>query len=148
MVLRYSAVRTREAGVISGRDAIFLDKIKFPNLETLKLYGSFNAALCDGLDDKLEFVPYNLLFKSVVWLKLNELDFVGLDGIEPDETSSNWGESSFDMILNSSLIEKFQNHDHSAKITTDHKHYVLYTYDIVFGVIATDYCLTLGQPEP
>ena len=131
MLEKYTAVRTPSAGIISGRDAIYLDKMRFPNLVTVKFTGSLNTDLCDGLNVADDFLPYTLSFNSVVWFKLNELDFAGLDRIESSESETYWGESSFGIIENSKLVSTFQKHDHSSKISEHHKHYILYTCDIV-----------------
>ena len=148
MLEKHTAINTPNVGIITGRDAIHLDTLRFPNLTTLELHGGLNVALCSGLDYANGFVSYSLKFNSVVWLKYTELDFYGLDTGIVEDPNPVVRKSSFDVIENSELIMTFQNGDRSSKISNAHKHFVLSTYDIIFEIVAAKFNLTLGDIEP
>jgi hypothetical protein len=122
-----------DVGEISGRDAIFLDKVNVINESTFELTGEFNAALCSNLqnDDR----KYSLTFKGVHLFKMTELDFCEIEY-----------HSSFDLVENSDQVSKMVHADktnHIGKIDPSYKHYIFTTYDTVFEVVCKEFALKL-----
>jgi hypothetical protein len=123
-----------EVGEISGRDAIFLDKVNVINETTFELTGEFIGTLCSNLKAK-EDKNYKITFKNVYLFKMIELDF---DEIEYH--------SSFDLIENSKQLSKLIDRDkrmHIGKIDNSYKHYVFRTYDTVFEIIGKEFILII-----
>lgn len=141
----YIPVET-DAGTIAGRDAIILDSIRLPDERKLVLTGSLNSDLCDGLTQIDHSVNFKLSFGGVVWLKLTELDFADAESSENCDIP--YRESCFVISQNSELVVSFRDADHSSKITDNHKHYVLATYDTVFELIANEFKMKLEDSQP
>jgi hypothetical protein len=126
-------------GELSGRDCIFLDAIQFPNgSSVLVLEGEINGSLCD-LPWNGKYIPYVLTFRGVMALKIIELDSWKWNG----QTVS-----SFFEIEESSWIRELE-----GKVTIEHKHYLVVTYDDVFEVVCdqfefrADQALTRATPR-
>jgi hypothetical protein len=110
-------------GELHGRDCIFLDEIKFPDgPNVLVLEGEINGNLCETRTAR-EFIPHQLKFYGVMALKMLELDSWQWDG----QTTS-----SFFEIQESSWIQILE-----GKVTSNHKHYSVLTYDNVFEVVCS-----------
>ena len=125
------------AGIISGRDAIFLDELHFSyRTKTVEFTGELNSALCSNVDQDSKFVPYQLQFRDVLAFRMIDLDF------ESDESTC---QSSFDVLENSSYVQALLDADHSGKVKVDHRHFVLATYDDVFEIIATGFTFDLSE---
>ena len=127
-----------EVGVIFGRDAIFLDSVivgVYPN--SLELIGEFNSSLCSKYKDRDEFIKYNLKFSGVLAYMMTELDLRDF-----------LGKSSFDLVVNSEWINELNKWNSSKKLKSDHKHFMVFTYDDVFDVICQSYELTLLESRP
>jgi len=107
-------------GIIKGRDALFLDKIKIINENQLVLSGDINTY--GGTDEK-----YVIKFNYILYMNMIELDFAEGRG------------ANFGSIINSKLLKKFSILDSARKLTDAHKHYYFCTYDIVFEVVASGY---------
>lgn len=121
---RHIPIKT-SLGELSGRDCIFLDAIKFPNGPTvLVLEGEVNGSLCDSPWDG-KYIPYVLTFRGVLALKMIELDSWKWDGQII---------SSFFEIQESSWIQELE-----GKVTTEHKHYLVITYDDVFEIVCDQF---------
>jgi hypothetical protein len=58
------------------------------------------------------------------------------------------GESSFDLVVDSEWLKEFREKGDSRKIQSDHKHYIVFTYDDVFDVINQSFELTLLETRP
>lgn len=128
----YKPIETK-AGIISGRDAIFLDEIRvslYPN--TIELSGELNSTLCSKLKDENAFIKYQLIFEGVLAFSKIELDFKEREGA-----------SSFDEVENSEWLNSMRENDHSRKVQPDHKHYHLRTYDDVFDIVCGAFEMTL-----
>jgi hypothetical protein len=121
-----------EVGVLNGRDAIFLDSVEY-KFGTLRLEGHFNANLASAYQGREEDIPYILVFTGVMYYAAWELD------LYPNDRDI---ESSFDKVENSPLLKTLKN-DGSEKMTDQHQHFVLSTYDDVYEIVALDYCLTI-----
>lgn len=116
-------------GILKGRDCIYLDKVSFQNgLNTLVLKGEINGNLC-SLPRKGEFISYSAIFRGVIALKMIELD--------------SWdfkSQSSFDLIKNSSWIREL-----GGKVNTEHRHYLIQTYDEVFEIVCSEVEFQINQ---
>lgn len=133
--MKYQAIKTEAVGVISGRDAIYLDEFKqiFDSKYNCIFKGEFNSILTEITSGK-DFIPYTFSFSDVIYFQCCELDLY---------INEKKLDSSFDLVCNSSLIQELKNGSISSKISEDHKHYVLQTYDYVFDIIAKDYKLVI-----
>jgi hypothetical protein len=67
----YRPIETK-IGILSGRDAIYLDSFEYELQGLLRLSGEFNEKLASRPVDK--FVKYVLTFKNVLAFKVIELD--------------------------------------------------------------------------
>jgi hypothetical protein len=128
---RPKAIHT-EVGVLNGRDVIFLDSVEY-NLSTLRFEGEFTASLASAYQGKEEDISYILVFTGVMYYAAWELD------LYPNDRDI---ESSFDKVENSPLLKTLKNSG-SEKMTDQHQHFVLSTYDDVYEIVALDYCLTI-----
>lgn len=117
------------AGIIYGRDAIFLDDVHFDHeKKTIELRGELNSHLCSKYkDDKDSFIGYSLTFSGVLAFMMTELDF------------KDYGSSSFDRVVNSKWLDEMRRKDHSAKVKPNLEHYLVFTYDDVFDVACETY---------
>lgn len=122
-------------GSLHGRDAIHLDEIQFENgTNRPRLRGEFSAALCEDPPDG-DWIPFDLLFDGVLVSHVTELDTW--------ESKRDWyNKSSFDEIEHSAWLASM-----AGKITADHKHYIVSTYDYVVEVISKGFTLSLEQPR-
>lgn len=133
--MEYKAIKTREVGIINGRDAVFLDEFKqtFDNIHNCIFKGTVNSKLIEtkkGKDD----ISYILTFRNVIYYQCCEIDTY------INEVKMN---SSFDLVENSNLMKELKNGRKSSKIKEEHKHYVLQTYDYVYDIIAIGYELEI-----
>ena len=129
---KYISLAT-ELGTISGRDAIYLDGVEYDVRNTsLKLTGEINSSLCSISGSQHEFIPYCLTFSGVLWVDIVELDFHYRE----------YKASLFE-VLNSARLQEYLKRDHSSKLSSDHRHYVVRTYDDVIETIASKYLLAI-----
>ena len=121
------------AGVIYGRDAIYLDDVHFDcEKKTIELRGELNSTLCSKYkDDENSFIGYSLSFSGVLAFAMTELDF------------KDYGNSSFDRVINSKRLNEMRRKDHSAKVKPNLEHYLVFTYDDVFDVVCETYELKI-----
>jgi len=134
--MEYKAIKTQEVGIISGRDAIFLDEFKqiFDNIDNCIFKGAINSKLIEMKKER-DYIPCIFLFKDVIYCQCCEIDTY-VNEVKMD--------SSFDLIDNSDLIKELKNGRRSSKIKDEHVHYVLQVYDYVYDIIATGYKLEIG----
>jgi len=114
-------------GIVRGRDAIYLDSFEYELHSVVKLAGGINGKLASNPIEK--FVKYSLSFTSVLAFKVVELD--------------SWdyqSESSFDKVVDSDWRKTL-----GGKITPEHKHYLIQTYDDVIEVVATKFSLKISD---
>jgi hypothetical protein len=128
-------------GILSGRDAIYLDHVQCSvNPLKLVLIGSFNGMLASELPQR-GFYDYSLTFVNVQAFQTIELDLMEYDS-----------QSSFDQVLHSQWLSRLQQRDaaHSVPqtIIATCKHYRLWTYDYVFNVICSEYELAVQLDNP
>ena len=121
-----------ELGLIYGRDAIFLDTVLMhDNQVTLK--GELTGSLCQNIQADID-IPYQIVFDHVLHFQATELDFY------PHLAEYT---ASFEEMTYSKLMDNYRQIDNN-KFTSSHKHYVFYTYDHIFEVIASGFVLTLS----
>ena len=125
-----------EVGIISGRDAIFLDEQKMvdKDLCAMVFVGELNGNLCSNNTAGKNWIPYRLSFRKPIYFACYELD------LYYDERSIN---SSFDIVTESDLLASFLEKDFSGKFKDDFNHFVLATYDYAYEIIACDFMLEL-----
>lgn len=110
-------------GYLYGRDCVFLHRLTFEDrTRMLVLVGNINGNLCTTRQPK-RFVPYTLRFRGVLAVKMMELDSFGWDY-----------ESSFDEVHDSEWV-----HTLGGKVTPEHRHFFVQTYDDVFNVACEGY---------
>jgi len=120
-------VRT-QVGIISGRDALYLDEIKFDYKKNIITFiGEINGELCSASKIK-GFIHYKMNFKDVLYFKMIELD------VSLFESQSSFGMESCivelletDMLMN---IEKARG--------VNSRHFVVSTYDDVFNIVCKE----------
>jgi hypothetical protein len=119
---QYRPIET-EHGFLAGRDCIFLDEISFQyRTNTVVLKGEVNGNLVSNPpEDGSRWIPYQLVFSGVLALKMLELDSWDFECA-----------SSFDEILDSEWMAAL-----GGKVTTDHKHLLVQTYDDVFELVCS-----------
>lgn len=117
-------------GIISGRDAIYLDEQKMIEEPYGMIFtGEINGNLCSNNTSNMEWLSYRLSFDCPIYFSCHELDLY-------DESALN---SSFDILVKSDLLASIINKDHRGKFKDDFKHFVLATYDYVYEIIARDF---------
>jgi hypothetical protein len=124
-------------GIISGRDAFYLGSVSHDYAKSSVAFsGEINSGLCSASPNDNSWLPYSLTFRSVIGFRQSELDF--FEGPY---------DSSFFTILGSSWLSNMRQRDHSGKLQQKHQHFVLFTYDDVFEVIAERFELSFGEPK-
>lgn len=122
---KYTPIKT-ELGFLYGRDCIYLNKTEYGF--SLVLYGKINGNLCSN-EQKNRFISYKLTFKEALAVSIIELDSM--------YDSDSWkAESCFDEVMNSSWVKELK-----GKVTSNHRHFSLQTYDDVFEVVCESYKL-------
>ncbi len=117
-----------EVGVISGRDGIYLDRLESDGRD-LTVTGEFNGSLVSRNAGNLEWIPYELVFQSVLSYFTCELDtYEAMTEYRTDRSES------FLLVEESPYLR-------DLPVRSDYKreeyhHYLLYTYDVVLNVLA------------
>ncbi|NMM52927.1 hypothetical protein [Paenibacillus aquistagni] len=131
----YHALQTK-VGVISGRDAIYMDEYVY-NCQSreLTVRGEFNYNQFSQLEEEGEaFIPFVWTFHNVLYVESTELDFYSQERLI---------EASFGLIQPSARLEAMRE-EGNTKLTEEHRHFVIATYDEVIEVIASmDYTLLI-----
>ena len=100
--------------------------------------GEFSGSLASKYSDEKDFIPYTLTFKGVVLHTTCDLDTY--ENLENDEYGS-----SFDEMIDNEYLKKLSlNKDFNKSI---YKHLRLFTYDVVFNIIAVDFTLEVRLEE-
>jgi len=119
-------------GIISGRDAIYLDKLEIlPIRFGMVFTGELNGDLCSQNDTGKEWIPYRILFDCEIYHSSCEIDLYFSK--ERDLVSS------FDIIAESDLLNDIYDMEKSCGHSNTYSHYVLATYNCVFEIIAGDF---------
>ena len=127
---RFAPVMT-PFGIINGRDGLYLAKVEFThNLWQLVIYLFVNTKNCSkgkiSDDSRLK-----LTFTGVLATKIIEID------------SWDWNSAScIDEVKDSDWIVSL-----GGKITKEHRHYFVQTYDDVFDVVCTQMDMLLIKEE-
>lgn len=127
-------IETDHLGILNGRDCIYLDTVQQNDIDDLTFEGDINGSLVSKRKDEKEWFSYKLTFKRVIAYFACELDtYENLAGAGHLETSC------FDLIEESTWL-------HSLPIRKDfdkaiYKHYRLFTYDMVYNIIAVSYVI-------
>ena len=127
------------AGLLYGRDCVYLDNAQFESSSRLHITGELNGALIrhshpetQGRETQ-DFSPFYLIFERVIASSTCELDtYENLVPHHMDDTRP-----SFVEIQNSPWLERLpvrQDFDHRI-----YRHFRLYTYDTVLDVFAASY---------
>ncbi len=120
-------------GNIAGRDAIFLDDVSYTG-GVLILRGDITSSLCSHFEGDAKWISYKLTFWRVIAVQIVEIDL------------SDWeGRPSFIEIHGSSWLTQFRQKDTTDRMSLQHKHFRVMTYDDVFDIIATSFQLDI-QP--
>lgn len=128
-----------EAGIIWGRDAIFLDEISFHyDKNEVTFVGELNSNLCSKLPHNSEYRGFRLTFTGVMAFQMTELDCA--HGVV-----ANLSKSSFDVVENSEWISQMRVGDRSGKLKDSHRHFILSTYDDVFEIVAAGFEFEISQ---
>jgi len=119
-------------GILNGRDCIYFDTVKQDDCDNVVFTGDINGELVTRTNNQKDWLPYKLTFLRVLACFYCELDtYENLAGTNHLDTSS------FDLIENSDWLKSLPvRKDFDKGI---YKHYRLFTYDIVYNIIATDY---------
>ena len=117
-----------EVGVIRGRDAVYLDRLEGDGTD-LTVTGELNGALVSKNPENLEWIPYQLVFHSVLSYFTCELDTY--EAMTEYRTGR---PESFLLVEESPYLR-------DLPVRSDYKreeyhHYLLYTYDVVINVLA------------
>lgn len=131
-------------GILSGRDAIFLDETQC-DMPSLILRGAFSGSL-SSKGRKHLYYDYSLTFFQVQALRVLELDWA--EAIYTYK-NQNKGQSSFDEVLHSSWLASLQaDATYPLQVIDKCKHYRIWTYDHMFDVICSHYELTIQLDNP
>jgi hypothetical protein len=127
-------------GIISGRDAIFLDKVEILSGKYgMTFTGELNGVLCSENKASDKWIPYKISFDDCIYHSCHELD---LYSNERDLISS------FDLVLKSDLLNSIFDKQDIGKFSNGSKenynHYVLATYDYIYEIVARDFKIEIS----
>jgi hypothetical protein len=119
-------------GLLRGRDCIYLDSVSLPDeVRVLILRGEINGDLCERRAPGAS-LPFEACFSGVMAIRVLELD-----------SWSFTGETSFDEVLESSWIAEL-----GGKVTPEHRHFIVQTYDDVFDIVCDRVEVSIVEPDP
>ena len=124
------------AGILNGRDCFYFDTVVQDNYDNVIFTGDINGHLVKEMDNKKDWYPYKLTFKRVLacfYCELDTYENLASTGYLHD------GSSCFDLIENSDWLKSLPIREDFDK--SIYNHYRLFTYDIVYNIIATEYQL-------
>ena len=119
-------------GPLRGRTAVFLGHVDYTHPSTVLVEGTLHKA------DPLRYFPFRLRFDGMLQLTVTELD--------------EWLESTpydcedmrvFFEVVHSPWLSRF-----AGKLSPDHRHFVLVTYDDVIEVVSTGYEWSVPDLDP
>lgn len=121
-------------GILNGRDCIYFDTVKQDSDDNFVFTGEINGMLVSLHTNEKEWFKYKLTFKRVL-----ACFFCELDTYENISGTGYLDDSCFDIIEDSHWL-------HTLPVRKDfkkdmYKHYRLFTYDVVYNIIAVDYQL-------
>ena len=128
------------AGLLQGRDCIYLDTVLQNDLNDLIFKGALNGALLTNNQTAQEWLSYQLRFHGVLAYFSCELDtyenLAGTDFLHG---------TCFDLIRESKWLRSLPVRNDLDK--NDYHHYRLLTYDVVYNIIAQSYVLDIAGCE-
>ena len=132
-----------EVGIISGRDAIFLDEQKLVQGDSCGMIfvGELNGDLCSNNATGKEWIPYKLSFEYPIYYFCCELDLY--DHLYRAKLPKK--SSSFDIVTKSDLLTNLTENtiDFSSRYEGNFSHFVLATYDYIYEIVARDFTLEI-----
>ncbi len=128
-------------GTLWGRDCIFLDRLSMPDTSTLVLKGTINTGIVRQFvpPEQMptsEELPYVLRFNGVLATHILELDTWQS---QHDSEDNAFMGSSFEELVDSRWLSSL-----AGKVTPNHRHFAVLTYDDVIDVICRDYTLSFN----
>ena len=125
-------------GILCGRDAIYLDTVIQDDSGAVIFRGTLNGALTPANGSGKEWLSYTLTFPHVLACFYCELDtYESMTDTKQPNTSS------FALIENSEWLQSLPVRKDFEK--KRYKHYRVFTYDVVYNIIATEYWLTVNM---
>lgn len=125
-------------GVLHGRDCIYLDLAVQDESNNMTLTGEINGALVSLAEEKRDWFPFKLVFQQVLASFSCELDtYENLAG------SNAFEGSSFDRIDHSTWLQSLPVRKDFKK--DRYQHYRLFTYDVVYHLIAVSFTLEVSR---
>ncbi|SFC58177.1 hypothetical protein [Ruminococcus albus] len=122
-------------GILSGRDCIHIDIVIQDNSENLEFKGEINGSLAEKINEE-RWIAFTLTFHRVFAFSSCDLDtYLNMD------TPVNAINSDLNILENSKWLENLPiraDYDRSAL-----KHYLLFTYDNVYNIIADSFDINL-----
>lgn len=127
-----------DLGILHGRDCIYLDLAKQDKFDTMTFTGEINGALVSKHKNQKEWFPFKLIFQRVLACYFCELDtYENLAGTSYlDNSNFDWMEDS--IWLQALPIRK-------DYIKDQYTHYRLFTYNVVYPMIAVAYQLEIDR---
>jgi len=120
-------------GIVRGRDALILEQVLVSMTpRSLRLRGTVDLALCSGTRPSTKDceadaeVAFEIDCTDVLAFKFEELDFT--DG-------SPFADSSIVEVTGSPWLDHMASLDSSDKVSKEHRHYEVQTYDDVVSVV-------------
>lgn len=128
------------AGLLQGRDCIYLDTVLQNSLNELIFKGALNGALVTENISAQKWLPCQIIFRGVLAYFSCELDtyqnLAGKDFLHG---------TSFDLVRESKWLRSLPVRNDYDK--NDYHHYRLLTYDVVYDIIAQSYTLKITKDK-
>ena len=125
-------------GVLNGRDCIYIDNVTQDNYDNLEFKGEINGYLADKIKDE-KWIPYTLIFHRVIAYFSCELDTY-----ENIDAYGHLDYTDFNIVENSQWLANLPIRKDFDKSL--YKHYQLFTYDIVYNIIAVSFDISANLP--
>lgn len=126
-------------GILYGRDCIFIDSVIQNDSDKLKFKGEINSSLIKNIKDN-EWIPYVLTFHQVIAYFSCELDTYENIGMY-----NHSNHADFNIVENSQWLAELQIREDFDKSV--YKHYLLFTYDYVYNIIAESFDISYDLPN-
>ncbi len=135
-IMQKAVAIVTELGALDGRDCIFLSSAEQDDRGSMIITGDINGALVSKHKGEKRWFPYKCIFRGVLACFSCELDtYENLD-------QNSWKERScFDQMEGSEWLEALPVREDFDK--SKYRHYRLFTYDVVYHIIAAEYQLEI-----
>ena len=130
-------IKLPELGTLNGRDCIYLDTVTQDNCGDLILKGEINGILADKIKEE-KWIPYTLAFHDVIAFFSCESDTY-----ENMDRYGHFDRTDFNVVENSKWLAEIpirEDYERSA-----YKHYQLFTYDVVYNIIAVSFDIEIRR---